>query len=77
MPPRVIVKKDPENPEPIELLEREIKACAEGARALLNSRLRRRALLVLLSDSSGVNRTTIERVLTAAANLDKDYLVAQ
>lgn len=72
--PSIRITQDPNNPEPPEVMARSIVEIAEGARKLLGSRLKERAVLVLLKDATGETLETIRRVLNAAASLDKTYL---
>lgn len=75
-PNAVKIVQDPADPQPVEVMERAIVEVAEGARKLLGSRLRERAVFVLLRDATNESLSTIERVLHAAASLDKNYLRA-
>lgn len=59
---------------PAEILASAIKDVADGAKKLLASRLSRRAILVLLKDSTNVSMAQIDLVLEHAAKLDK-YIV--
>jgi hypothetical protein len=70
----VKIVKDPDDPQPLEVMEKAIIDIAEGARKILSSRLNQRAILVLLRDATNEPLVTIERVLNAAASLDKNYL---
>lgn len=51
-----------------------IKAVADAARTLNASRLRRRAIVILIRDSVNVSIMDIENVLDAAENLSNKYL---
>lgn len=57
-----------------EIIAQSIVNIAEAVRKLLAAGLKKRAILVLLRDSSGVGMSEIDRVLTAAAELDKTYV---
>jgi hypothetical protein len=75
--PKVQVVKDKENNINIKIMEQAIVDVAEAARKLLNSRLSKRAVIVLIRDSmpgSGMPFKDIETVLDCAARLDKSYL---
>lgn len=61
-----VVKIDNVAPE---ILATAIVDVAKAAKALLGSRLSKRALLVLLHDKTKIPYVTIERVLDAAADL--------
>lgn len=72
------INKDPNAPQPFEVMEKAIVEIAEGARKMLAAKLNRRALLVLMQDACGgrgsISKETIARVLDEAAKLDKTYL---
>lgn len=53
-----------------EILASEIKAVADAAKKLLNSKLEKRAILVLLKDMSGYPMAQIEKILDCASRLD-------
>jgi hypothetical protein len=57
----------------VDLLATEIVKVSKAADELLRSRLTDKALLILLSHSSGVSQKTCKEVLLAAASLAKDY----
>ena len=69
--PGVRIKADDTPPE---VLAAAIVDTAKAARNLLGSRLNRRAVIVLLHNSCKVSQRDIERVLAAAAELDKTFL---
>jgi hypothetical protein len=54
-----------------ELLAKAIVDVADAAKALLKSRLTKKAILVLLKDKTGLPQHTIESVLDGAARLDE------
>jgi len=58
---------------PPEILARAIVNLSEAAAKLLRSGLNRRAMLVLLKDSSGVSHHDINLVLDALVDLRKNY----
>jgi hypothetical protein len=70
----VTVKQNPENEVPAEVLAEAIVQVADAAKRLLSSRLTKRAILVLLHDSSGVGMRDIEYVLDHAAQLAFVYI---
>lgn len=57
-----------------EELAQEITELAQAFRVLDRSRVRRRAILLLLADSTGVSKTNIGKVLDVASRLDEIYL---
>lgn len=65
---------DPNEEVPTEVMATAIRDIAEGTRKMLGGRLNKRAVLVLLKDATHESLETIERVLSAAGNLDKSYL---
>jgi len=75
--PDVIVKQDQENPEPIELIAKSIIDIAEGFEKLKTSKLKRRAIVLLLQDaigSSNITKSQIEKVLEYTPKLKDIYL---
>ena len=75
--PKVTVVKDKENVVEVQIIEQAILEVATAARTLLNTRLTKRAILVLIKDSmtgSGLPLKDIELVLDCASRLDKKYL---
>jgi hypothetical protein len=70
-----IIKQDDPAMAP-ELLASHIEEVADAAHALLNSRLSKRAILILIRDQTvpAVSLGDIDRVLSAAANLKKAYV---
>jgi hypothetical protein len=71
---KVIVKKDTENPEPIEVIAKAILDLSKGMEKLNNTPIRRRVILLLLNDATGLPMGTIDKVLTALPYLKRDYL---
>ena len=61
-------------PIPVEDLQKEIVAIGEGMRKLNASRLRRRTIILLLHDHSGVGKRDIETVLNSLDVLEATYL---
>ena len=75
--PKVTIVKDGDNVKEIKIMEDAIVEVATAARKLLNSKLSKRAVFVLIKDSmvgTGVPLRDIELVLDCAAKLDKRYL---
>lgn len=75
--PKVTIVKDKENIIKVEIMEQAIIDTAQAARTLLNSKLTKRAVMVLIKDSmsgTGLPLKDIELVLDCAARLDKRYL---
>lgn len=57
-----------------EAFAQNIQAISDGMQALLSSRLRKRAIVLLLNDSCGVSMANIVKVLDALPELSKTYL---
>lgn len=70
----ITVKQDPNNEVPVEILADAIVHVARAAQQLLNSRLTKRAIVLLLHESSGVGKRDIEYVLDHAASLAAVYI---
>lgn len=58
----------------VESIAANIAALAESVNALLNGPLKRKALLILLANSSGLNQGSVDAVLMALADMRKDWL---
>lgn len=74
---KITVKLDDLNPEPIELIAKSIIDVAEAFQKINNSKLKKRAIVLLLQDSIGstnITRTQIELVLEHAPKLKDIYL---
>lgn len=72
----VVVVQDPEKPVAAEVLAQAIVDVSKGAQALLNGKLKRRAVLLLIQDQvpARIGLETIGQVLDSAANLAKAYI---
>ena len=74
----ITVKSNEENPEPLELIAQSIIQIAEAYKKVNDSRLRKRAILLLIKDAIpakykvGINE--IELVLDAAQSLKAHYI---
>ena len=64
----------PDENIPTEILAEEIVRLSKAAQALKNSRLTKRAILVLLKDSTGMSFAQIKLVLEALEDLEKTYV---
>lgn len=60
--------------EAIQSIANNISALAKAVAALLGGPLNKRALLVLLASSSKESQSTVDKVLTAIHDLEKDWL---
>lgn len=75
--PSVKIVKDGDKVVQVEIMEQAIVDVATAARKLLNSKLTKRAILVLIRDSiigNNIGLKDIEVVLDCASKLDKRYL---
>jgi len=71
------VVKDPEQDIPVQVLERAIVEIANSFKKLLASRLKTRAIVLLIQDAAGpvnVTRGQVEAVIFAAADLERHCL---
>lgn len=64
-------KKDRET---VESIANNISALAGSVRALLNGKLKQKALVILLAHSSGIPQYQVANLLTALSTLEKDWL---
>lgn len=77
MAKKITIKKDPENEIPVEIFEQAIVDISTGFSKFENSRLTKRAIILLVQDAAGsqrVSRQQVQDVLEAAAALAKTYL---
>lgn len=72
--PAVSVKLNEKDPEPVELIAKSIIEIADGFAKINASKLNRRALLILLKDSTGLGMSEIGKVLDAVPKLKDMYL---
>lgn len=70
----VTIKKDEKNPEPMEIIANSIIEVSRGFQKFNDSKLNKRAILVLIKDLTGLPMGEIERVLNAAASLEKWFI---
>lgn len=68
------VIKNVENPESTEIIADSIIRIAAAIRKLDESKLHKRAVLLLIRDMTNLSLSDIDTVLTAAATLDKRYI---
>lgn len=76
---KVTIVKDGEKVIEVQIMEQAIVDVATAAKKLLNSKLSKRAILVLIKDSivgNHIGLKDIEVILDCAANLGKRYLKA-
>lgn len=70
----IVVKRDEDNPEPVEIIASAIIDIASFMRGLDRSRLNKRALVVLIQDATKLNKWHIETVLKSLNDLERLYL---
>jgi hypothetical protein len=72
-----MTKETPEQKAARELTEQiagNIASLAKAVSSLLRGPLKKRALVILLANSSGIGIGNVEKVLTALEDLEKDWL---
>lgn len=72
--PKIIVKQKEDEEIPHEVMAEAIIEISRGMRKLMNSRLRREAIVVLIKDKSGVNKSVIEIVLNNLEQLEAMWI---
>lgn len=72
--PVVKQPQPPADPIPVEILAQSIKDISEGFKRMDASRLSRKALVLLISEHSGVGRNQVTYVLNTLAELERIYL---
>jgi len=70
---KVEVIQDEEAPVAAKVLAQAIVKISDAARAMARAGLTRRAIVILLSESSGVSRTQCACVLDSLENLAKEF----
>ena len=84
MEKKVVVKRDAENPEPVEIIAKSIIELSQGVKKILSGRLNREALLVLIyaacpkSPSSfhgkAITKKQVGQVLDTLKELEEIYI---
>lgn len=69
-----VTQSNPEDPVPVEIIAESIVKIGKAMDSIRLSGINRRAIIVLLADSSGVSRTQIKSVLDSLESLREDYL---
>lgn len=70
----LVVKQDPENPIPAEILAKSIQDIAAGMARIRTTRLNDKAVEFLIHHASGVPVTQVRLVLNSLDNLEAVYL---
>lgn len=76
----VVVKETAEEKEARETVGRiaeNIASLAKSVQALIGGPLKRRALIILLANSSGIAQTNVEKVIRGLETLEADWLNKQ
>lgn len=60
--------------EMIQAIANNIAALSRAVAALLGGPLKKKALLILLANASGQSQSTVDKVITALAEMEKDWL---
>lgn len=72
--PKVTIKKDEKNPEPMEIIAGAIIQVSRGFKKINEGPLNQRVVVLLIKDITGLSIADIERVLNAAASLERKYI---
>lgn len=70
----ITVKTNEENPEPLEIIAESIIEISQAVKKINQSRVDRKVVLLLIKHQTGISFSQIEKVLDAAANLEKHYI---
>ena len=65
------IKKDEENPEPIELLAKSIIQVSDGFEKILSGSLNKKAIVVLLQHGIGTGNITQQQIMLVLDNLPR------
>lgn len=71
---KVMVKQEPEKPVEVEVLAQAIVDIGKAAKRLAQSRLNRKAVIVLIAHDTGLGQGTIRTVLEGMESLESTYL---
>lgn len=71
---KIIIKQDPEAEVPTEIMASAILMLSHAAQKLLNGRLKRDAIVVLIKDSCGLSKAAINQVLNNLEELEHTWL---
>lgn len=70
----VTIKKNEQNPEPMEIIAKAIIDVSRGFKKINEGPLNQRVVVLLIKDLTGLSIADIERVLNAAAKLERVYI---
>lgn len=68
---KIQVKQDPENEVATEIMAQAIIDISRGVKLLLNGRLKREAVVILIKEKSGISKRNIEIVLNNLVELEE------
>lgn len=71
---KVNVIRNSENPEPLEIIAQSIIEISNGFKKLASSKIKPRVLYLLIKDLTGLPIGTIEKVLNAIPELEKQFI---
>lgn len=71
---KLVIKQDPKNPIPAEILAASIIDIAKAAKLVTQGKLTRNCLAALIKDKTGISKNQILIVLEALDSLEKDWL---
>lgn len=74
MKKKIEVVKDEADEIPFEVMERAIVEISESMKRITETRVSRKMLVVLLRDSTGLTKGTIESVLNGLDRIEQNYL---
>lgn len=74
MPKEIAFIKDKENPIAFEVMEQAIVDIAAGMKRINQTRLNRKALVILISKDTGVGQTIVDVVLDSLGAIEQTYL---
>lgn len=60
--------------EMVEGIAENLTDLANSVKALLTGKLNRKAIVILLAQASGENQSTVNRILDAVSNLERDWV---
>lgn len=72
--PPVETEEQKKNREMIASIAENISTLAQSVRSLLNGKLQRKTILVLLAHTTKFNQGEVDKVLTALEEMDKDWV---
>lgn len=70
----VTIKSDDKNPEPLEIIAKSIIDVSKAFKRLNESRLKRRVIVLLLQDMTGISINSINTILDAVPKMEEHFL---